>query len=209
MPALWLRGGWVQRRERYANRAALQCQPGVWVCVCVCAWVQWCVWVQTSLCSRAHMLLFHLLCRQVRLCVHKFFLTGFRRAPCLLAGACLCVSPSWSLTPFTWAVLSQWKGSCRWKKKGLWTASLHHQPQLLLTQAPRNLLHGFTPFLNQPTAQRSSLKKKRPSRPRGPEDSIFVLGIGMVLSGDWVVSLARQSEAAREKRWFKPVILIL
>lgn len=37
MEALWQRGGRLER-ERYANRAALQCQPGVcvliWMCVC-------------------------------------------------------------------------------------------------------------------------------------------------------------------------------
>lgn len=54
------------------------------------------------------------------------------------------------------------------KKEALWTASLHRQPQLLLTQAPRNLLCSAHTLLNQHASRR-----RRPvngeTAPRGVE----------------------------------------
>lgn len=44
------------------------------------------------------------------------------------------------------------------KKEALWTASLHRQPQLLLTQAPRNLLCSVHTLLNQPAAAEGPLR---------------------------------------------------
>lgn len=52
--AVWRMSG---ARERYANRTALQCQPGVCVCTSVCdALLCGCICVQTSMCSCVHML---------------------------------------------------------------------------------------------------------------------------------------------------------
>lgn len=43
-------------------------------------------------------------------------------------------------------------------KKALWTASLHRHSQLLLTQAPRNLLRSIHTLLNQPAAKEGPLR---------------------------------------------------
>lgn len=43
-------------------------------------------------------------------------------------------------------------------KKALWTASLHRHSQLLLTQAPRNLLRSVHTLLNQPAAEEGPLR---------------------------------------------------
>lgn len=57
-------------------------------------------------------------------------------------------------------------------KKALWTAPLHRPSQLLLTQAPRNLLRGVHTLLNQPTAEeglRRAWAGRLPARPQGLE----------------------------------------
>lgn len=58
------------------------------------------------------------------------------------------------------------------KKKALWTAPLHRHSQLLLTQAPRNLLRSVHTLLNQPAAERGpaplpAWAARLPARPQG------------------------------------------
>lgn len=96
------------------------------LCVCVC--VKLCALFQVSVCT----------------CMYRY------EDVCFLPGACLCVCVC---EPFTVTDSIHLSPSFHSEKavageKALWTAPLHHQPQLLLTQAPRNLLHGFTPFFN-------------------------------------------------------------
>lgn len=57
-------------------------------------------------------------------------------------------------------------------KKARWTASLHRHSQLLLTQAPRNLLRSVHTLLNQPAAEEGPLRAwaaRLPARPQGPK----------------------------------------
>lgn len=82
-------------------------------------------------------------------------------------GACLCVSPSWSLTPFTWAVLSHWKGSCR-QKSSLDSFSSSPTTAAVDSSAQESPPRVHTLF-NQPTALQNPLwvRSCKTSRSKG------------------------------------------
>lgn len=93
-------------------------------------------------------------------CLH----VGFHEWMCALSSPrCVSVCDAFMVTdsfhlsrPFT--LKRQLPVKKKKKKEALWTASLHRQPQLLLTQAPRNLLCSVHTLLNQPAAADGPLR---------------------------------------------------
>lgn len=81
-------------------------------------------------------------------------------ALCSLPGA-WCLHGHWLFSPEPSFHTEKPVASGKKKKIALWTAPLHRHSQLLLTQAPRNLLRSVHTLLNQPAAEEGPLRSLR------------------------------------------------
>lgn len=93
-------------------------------------------------------------------------------------------------------------------EKALWTAPLHHQPQLLLTQARRNLLRELTPFLpaNHKTATGPSNPQGRDIRRGDGQDVGLQQRRGSVITGG---SNIIQQQHCHTVHYFNPMKRLL